>query len=227
MEHFKTDAWYRALLEGKPAPAPRKRKAKFEFQIEQAASVDKMQPQPLPDKVDDQSDAMPDDPVITTSESESEGSSKAGPPSDQNSQAGDGCDGGGTTPVGSHSSDHEHDRPLRPDAPKEQEAMPCETQWWRGFKFTPLYERFSLNHIGWEVSCFIPGHDGPPICRRTRNFASHGGRVMLERKLKQWCKQGFDAVCGTRMMHRDLPDAEPEGLPTLAAFETVPFPEVN
>ena len=90
------------------------------------------------------------------------------------------------------------------------------THYWRGIKFTQTYGKHSADPAGWEATCACKAHRATKtICKRTYLFAAHGGRLLVEKKLKYWALSAGKHP--DRLAHKAARD--PDDLPSLALLE--------
>jgi hypothetical protein len=98
----------------------------------------------------------------------------------------------------------------------------CETQRWKGFKFTKVMKG-GTTHWGWEATCYNKNHSLPGNpCRKTKIIGPQGDEV-CQRKLMWWC---LHCHVATRIEHRDVPELPTGGmamLPSLEQLHAVPL----
>ena len=87
------------------------------------------------------------------------------------------------------------------------------TFYWHDFKFTPRFHKGDL--CGFEATCYVHKQDESNACRRTRNFAAHGGLDRTICKLKWWVLHA--SSCKTQGAHRRL--KSPERVPNADQLE--------
>lgn len=208
--HFQPNAFYMAIVDGKPPPTKkrrtRQREDEFDFGGRKAAAGHPVTVAPAAKcrqstvKRSTQALDAGDGPCASSSSGScgddmilSSAASSSG--SDDDSCAESSSEGSSSVKshasacAGAEAGTSEGGAPTpRLCTPLVHRVSADSSEVWGKFLFTQVWHRTRRAEcIGWQVTCSWPNH---VLCRKTGQFQRHGGVELLERKLKHWCLQG-------------------------------------